>query len=269
LLRSFSLYRRLLSIHLRSQMHDRASFLMEIFSTALVNGISFISLALIVQRFAGIGGWSIGEIALLYGIVESAFAVMDMIFSGFDPQNFGNQVRRGLLDQMLLRPVNISLQVFGSYFILRRLGRVFQGGVVFFLALVVLNIQWTPAKLLVLGMTFTGPVLFFGGLFITGATITFWTLESIEAINIFTYGGVEMASYPMHIYPGWMRSFFTYILPAIFLNYYPAMYILEKPDPFHMPAIAPWLSLPVGIGVLALSLVFWNLGLRHYQSAGT
>jgi ABC-2 type transport system permease protein len=43
-----------------------------------------------------------------------------------------------------------------------------------------------------------------------------------------------------------MRRFFTYIVPAIFLNYYPALYFLNKPDPFNFPAFAPFLSPLVG-----------------------
>jgi ABC-2 type transport system permease protein len=78
-----------------------------------------------------------------------------------------------------------------------------------------------------------------------------------------------MMSYPMHIYQDWLRKFFTYVLPAIFLNYYPALYILGKPDPFHMPWFAPFLSPVAGFGVLAAALLFWNYGLRHYQSTGT
>lgn len=266
---TLDIYRRLVSIHLRAQMYDRVAFFLEVFSTALLNGIYFLSLALVVQRFEGIGGWSIGEIALLYGIVETAFGVMDMLFSGFDPGNFGTQVRLGLLDLMLLRPVNITLQVFGSNFIIRRLGRIFQGGLIFFLGLALLDIIWTPARLLVLVLAFVSQICFFGGLFITGASITFWTFESIEVVNIFTYGGVEMTSYPMHIYPHWLRNFFTYILPAIFLNYYPVLFILDRPDPLGMTSLAPWLSLPAGVLVLTLSLAFWKFALRHYQSAGT
>ena len=267
--RAFSLYLRLISIRIRAQMHDRAAFLLESFAAALVTGVSFLTIALVMQRFQSIGGWTIGEIAFLYGTVETAFGIMDMIFSGFDPQFFGNRVRLGTFDQMMLRPVNITLQVFSSEFILRRLGRISQGVLVFALALFLLDIHWTPVKLLFLPIMLVSMVCFFGGLFVSGATITFWTFESIEAINIFTYGGAEMIAYPMHIYQDWMRYFFTFILPAIFLNYYPALYILDKPDPLHMPVLAHWLCLPVGVGMLAFSLAFWRFGIRHYQSTGT
>ena len=266
---AFSLYRRLISIRIRSQMQYRVPFLVDVFTTCLVSAVGFLSIALILQKFEGIGGWSLWEIAFLYGMVETAFGIMDMLFSGFDPQHFGNHVRAGTFDQMLLRPVNISLQVISSEFVLRRIGRILQGGFILGLALYNLTIAWTTTKLFYLPVVLTSTVCFFGGLFVIGATITFWTIDSIEVVNIFTYGGSEMMSYPMHIYPDWMRAFFTFVIPAIFLNYYPAIYMLDKPDPLHMPPVALFLAPAVGLGILALSLAFWQYGIRHYQSTGT
>jgi ABC-2 type transport system permease protein len=267
--RFFDLYRRLVWIKMRAQMQYRASFLLELFMVAFMSGVTFLSIALVLQKFEGVGGWKLAEIAFLYGMVEAAFGGMDMVFSGFDPPAFGLQVRLGTFDQMLLRPVSITLQVLGSEFLLRRLGRILQGGAIFAIALHLLDIQWTLDKLLYLPVVFASLVCFFGGLFIIGSTITFWTVESIEAINILTYGGTEMMSYPMHIYQDWMRNFFTYIVPAIFLNYYPTLYFLDKPDPFGFPVAAHFISPVIGFGMLAISLAFWRFGIRHYQSTGT
>jgi viologen exporter family transport system permease protein len=250
-------------------MQYRAQFIFDIFTTAILNGISFLTLFLVLQKFEGIGGWTLWQVAFLYGLVETPFGVMDMVFSGFDPSNFGNHVRLGTFDQMLLRPVNITLQVLGSDFITRRLGRILQGGTVLALAVSHATILWTDIKIALVPVVLVSMVAFYGGLFIVGAGITFWTIESIEVVNIFTYGGTEMMSYPMHVFPAWMTRFFTYIIPAIFLGYYPALYILGKPDPFNMPTFAPFLAPVVGFGVLGIGLTFWNYGLRHYQSTGT
>ncbi|MCB0016678.1 MAG: ABC-2 family transporter protein, partial [Anaerolineales bacterium] len=84
-----------------------------------------------------------------------------------------------------------------------------------------------------------------------------------------TYGGTQAVSYPMTIYPNWLRRFFTYVVPAIFLNYYPALWILDKPDPFSLPAFAHYVAPLVGAGLLGASLLVWRLGLRQYQSSGT
>lgn len=267
--RSLHLYRHFVSVCIRSQMQYRATFAMETFAAIFSSGIGFITLALILQKFDNIAGWSLAEVAFLYGTVESAFGLTDMIFSGFDPQSFGQQIRTGRFDQFLLRPVPITLQVLGSEFVIRRLGRIFQGFAVLIFAISLAGIHWTVVKALYLPVVLASLTCFFGGLYITGATITFWTVESVEAINIFTYGGTEMMAYPMTIYSDWMRRFFTYFVPAIFLNYYPALYFLGKPDPFHLPAFVQFLSPVAGISVLGASLAFWKFGIQHYQSTGS
>jgi ABC-2 type transport system permease protein len=263
------LYRRLIAVQIRAQLQYPVAFLFDLGATALITTVEFGSLALILQRFEGIGGWTLGEVAFLYGMVETAFGTMDMLFSGFDPPYFGRLVRLGQFDQLLLRPLDATLQVLGSRLEIRRLGRIAQGTLIFVLAVTLANVRWTVLKVLYLPLVFVSIVSFFGGLFVIGATITFWTVESIEAINIFTYGGNELISYPMTIYHDWLRRFFTFVVPAIFLNYYPALYFLDKPDPFNMPSFAPFLAPLAGIGTLTVALWFWQFGIRHYTSTGS
>jgi ABC-2 type transport system permease protein len=266
---SLGIYRRLIGARVRSQLQYRVSALLDIAGMAIVTGVEFGALAMVFQRFDTIAGWTLGEIAFLYGLVTAAFGAMDLIFGGFDPDTFGPMVQRGALDQLLLRPANITLQVFGSAFLLRRFGKIAQGIVIFCFALSMTSVHWTPAKVVYLPVVFTSQVAFFGGLFVIGATSTFWTVQRIEAINIFTYGGSELMSYPMTVYAKWMRRFFTYLVPMALLNYYPALYFLDKPDPLGGPAWAPFLAPVAGCGMLAAALGFWRFGLKHYTSTGT
>ena len=266
---TLALYARLIVVQIRAQLEYRLSFVMNLIATTLSTATGFATMALILQRFEGIGGWSLGEIAFLYGMMDAAFGTTELFFAGFDPDTFATFIQRGQLDQLLLRPAHVTLQVLGSSFVLRRLSRIVQGIAIFVVALTLVPIHWTPWKLAYLPVVFFSVILFFGGLYIIGSTSTFWTVQRVEIINVFTYGGSEMMSYPMHIYSRWMRRFFTYILPAIFLNYYPALYFLDKPDPLGMPAFAPFLAPLVGIGLLLVSLAFWRFGLRHYAGTGT
>ena len=262
-------YRRLIAVRIRSQLQYRVSALLDVVAMAIVTGVEFGALALVFQRFDTIAGWTLGEVAFLYGIVTAAFGTMDLIFGGFDPDTFGPLVQHGTLDQLLLRPVNVTLQVFGSAFLLRRFGKMAQGIAIFCIALSMTDVDWTLAKVIYLPVVFVSQVAFFGGLFIIGATSTFWTVQRIEAINVFTYGGAELMSYPMHIYAKWMRRFFTYVIPMALLNYYPALFFLGKPDPLHGPAWAPFLAPVAGLSTLAAALGFWRFGLGHYTSTGT
>jgi ABC-2 type transport system permease protein len=269
MLRNVRLYLRLIGIQVRSQAQYRLSFVVDLLQTALGSMMGFLSLVLVLQKFGNVAGWTIWDLAFLYGTVEFSFGIMDMFFSGFDPPNFGRQVRLGRLDQILLRPVNVSLQIMGSEFLLRRLGRIFQGLIILSIAAHMTNLQWTAGKIIYLPILIGSQVLFFGGLFMIGAAWTFWSVESIEAMNIFTYGGAEMMSYPMTIYPYPLRVIFTYIIPGMFLNYYPALYFLNKPDPLGFPWFAPFLAPVAGALVFLVAIACWNLGLRAYQSTGT
>ncbi len=262
-------YFRLISVSIRSQMQYRASFLIDTVGSAFGTLVEFISLAAVFSRFGSVGGWTLGEVAFLYGMVEMGFATMDMIFSGFDPGYFSQQIRRGQFDQMLLRPLSLPLQVFGSEFILRRVGRIAQGALVFGLSLTLIPITWTPAKLVYLPIVLVSVVGFFGGLFVFGATTCFWTVESLEAINIFTYGGSALLAYPVHIYHTWLQRFFVFVVPGALLVYYPALFFLDKPDLTGLPRFASALAPLAGFGVLAIAFAFWQVGVRKYTSTGT
>ncbi len=214
--RTLGLYWRLISVSMRAQLQYRLSFVVDLLAVGIITFASFATVALILQRFIAIDGWTLGEIAFLYGTVETAFGIMDMVFSGFDPGTFGQLVRKGSFDQILLRPISATLQVLGSDVSLRRLARIFQGAVVLGLSLALVQVQWTLLKALFVPVVIASLVCFYGALFIIGATITFWTVQSIEVVNIFTYGGVEMMSYPMSIYDRMAAPVFYFCYPGYF-----------------------------------------------------
>jgi ABC-2 type transport system permease protein len=255
--------------NLPGQLQYPLSFFMDAIGNAVILGFYFISFSFALSRFEGIGGWTLGEVAFIWGITEFSFGVMDMIFSGFDYDTFGPMIRKGQFDQLLLRPANITLQVLGSRFVLRRLGKILEGLIIFIFGLSQLDINWTIAKIIYVPILSISQVLFFGSLFVIGATTTFWTMERLEILNIFTYGGSEIMSYPMHIFPRPIRMMFTFLVPAIFLSYFPAVYILDKSDPLNAPNFVSFIAPLIGLGMMMLALRFWRFGIRNYQSTGS
>ena len=267
--RNLRLLARHLHIQIRSQLQYPTSFIMEVISSSMILGFFFIAFALTLSRFGEIGGWTLGEVALLWGMAEFSFGIMDMIFSGFDYDAFGPMVIKGNFDQLLLRPVNITLQVLGSRFVLYRIGKITEGLIIFILGLSLVDVTWTLGRILYIPVIIISQILFFGSLFIFGATTTFWTKERLEILNIFTYGGSEVMSYPMHIFPRAIRLLFTFVVPAMFLSYFPMTYILNKPNALDAPAFVPFLAPLIAAGLFWLSLRFWYFGIKNYQSTGS
>lgn len=263
------IYFRLVGATLRAQLRYRTSFLLDTLASLAANGVEFVALALTFTRFGALGGWTVWEVGFLWGLTEMAFGTMDLLFGGFDPPVFGEAVRRGTLDQFLARPVNLYAQIFASQFALRRLGRVAEGLIIFLIANRQVAIAWTPLKAVYLPVVFASAVAFYGALFVIGATASFWTVEGLEIVNIFTYGGATLASYPLSIFDEWIRRIFTYVVPTALIVYFPALYFFDRPDPLGMPAWASFLAPLAGFGLLALAFGLFRQGLRRYTSTGT
>lgn len=259
------LYSRYATISMRGQMQYRASFILQTFGQFIGNFAEFLAILVLFNHFDTIHGWTLPEVALLYGMVHSAFAVCDAMSRGFDL--FAPTIKGGDFDRILLRPRTAWLQLAGQEVTLKRLGRILQGMAVFVYAVVALDIGWSVPKVGLLAFAFVGTYCFFYGLLMVQATWCFWTIEGLEAMNAFTYGGVFMAQYPFQIYARWFRRVFTFILPLGACVYVPATAILDKPLPG--PAWFPWVAPGLGILFFAFSFLVWGFGVRHYQSTGS
>lgn len=267
-IRHLHLYFLLLRAQMRSQQVYRLSFALDAVAAALITFVEYMSFVLVLPRFGGLSGWSLPEITLLYGLAELGFVLMDMLFGGFDAPNLSQHVRSGSFSTFLLRPAPLVLQVFGSDFALRRLSRVLLALGILGWALSKLALPLTLGNVALLLSSLLGLIAFFGGLFVVGGTLTFWTVESVEIMNVLTYGGRSLISYPMDIYGAFLRKTFTYVLPAAFLSYFPVLHLLGRPLPDGLPDWAAYLPLPAGLLVLALAFAFWRVGVGRYVGTG-
>jgi ABC-2 type transport system permease protein len=116
---NWTLYRKLISAQVRSQMQYRTSFVLETSAQFVGNVLDFVVVVIFFARMPALGGWTLPEIGLLYGLSGVAFGLSDMVIAGFDYAYFGpNMVRLGEFDRVLIRPVNVFLQVLTSQFTL-------------------------------------------------------------------------------------------------------------------------------------------------------
>lgn len=263
-----ALYLRLIGARVRAQMQYRASFLMELLGFALITGLEFVALLLLVGRFGGVAGWSVPELGLLYGLSGLAFSLAEMVGRGFDSP-FERMIQQGGFDSVLTRPLGAFFQILTAEFQLRRLGRTLQALLVLSYALPRLPIAWGWDELLLVALTVLSGALIYIALTVIGATVTFWTIKTPEVINMFTYGGEQMSRYPLSIYQEWLRTVFLFLIPVGFANYPAALYLLGRADPGGLPAWSAWCAPLVAAAFFALALRFWRFGVSKYTSTGS
>lgn len=176
---------------------------------------------------------------------------------------------QGDFDRMLLRPLSPLMQVVCGDVRLHQVGRLIQGVLAMAIALRLVEINWTAVRLVVLILALVSTATVFTALFLFDATICFWTTQSTEAMNAFTYGGTTLAQYPLHIFDQWLRRLFLWLIPLGFTIYLPGAFLLDKPDQLHLPAAAPFVAPLFALLFAGAVGLFWRHGVRRYQSTGS
>lgn len=260
-------YLHLISAQLRGQMQYKVSFLLALIGSFFINVIEFGVVVVLFMRIPSLVGWSLAEIGLLYGLSSTAFATAEMFAAALD--NFQQHIVRGTFDRVLVRPRGALLQVISEDFALRRIGRIGQGVLVLWIAIGRLDITWTADRVVMLAVALLSGVAIYFCIFVLGGVFCFFTVQAKEATHVFTYGGDGLASYPLDIYRGSVRRFFTFVVPLAFVNYEPALYILGRPDTLGLPDAARLLSPLAALAMILVARYGWQLGVRHYQSTGS
>jgi len=262
------LLRRYFATSIRAQLQYPASTLLLGVGAFLTTIIELAGIWALFNRFGDVQGWRFGDVCMFFGMVSISFSIADFISHGFDV--FGSDfVRTGDFDRVLLRPRTATLQLIGYDFRLRVTGRLIQGLVVLAVATRALDFHWSAVALGLALWTIAGGVALFFGLMVLQATLAFWTVESLEVVNVVTYGGVQAAQFPLGLYAGWFRNFLIFVVPIACIAYFPVLAILNKPDPLGAPSWFLPLAPAVGFAFLALCFAAWRLGVRKYTSTGT
>lgn len=241
------------------------SFVVLVIANGLITGLDIVGLAIMFAHLDTLGGFTFREVALLYGASSLGLGIADTLIGSVE--RIGLYVRTGRLDQMMTKPLPLLVQVCADNFTLRRLGRISQATAVFGWAAV--YVDWTPARVGVAAlMILSGGTLFFA-LFVMFSCIQFWTHDASEFANAFTYGGATVTQYPLTIFPRELMRSLTFVLPIAFVNWYPCLFLLGRDDPFGLPGWLQFCSPLAALALVALALLVWRFGVRHYTSSGS
>lgn len=260
---AFRMYRSFFSMHLRTAMEYKSSFLMTIFGMTLTSFASFLAIWILFDRFHTVDGYTLSEVLLCHSTIMIGFSISEILLRGFDV--FSSQVQSGSFDRLLLRPRTLFLSVLVSRMEFARVGRLVQSIVILIYAVWKTNLTFTAAHTAAFVLMILGSAVFFSALMILGAGVCFFTIEGIEVMNIFTHGGKELGSYPLDIYNSRaLILFFTFFVPLACAQYYPFLYLTGRESSFFY-ALTPCYT----IVFFLFSLIFFYFGVRHYQSTGS
>lgn len=251
-----------MSMHLRSQLEYRTSFILSFFAQILPITFSACMVFILMDKFSFLEKYDKYEIMLGIAIVQFGFSMAESFGRGFD--KFSDIIKGGKLDLILVKPRSIYIQVFGSNVAFHKLSRVIGMIVLFVIAIVNLDFNKSVGNIFLLILLLVFSTIIYFALYLLAACFCFKTIEGLEFTNIFTDGSREFGQYPMGIFKREVLILFTFLIPIACVNYYPIKYILGESNSLWY-LISPLLS----IVLLVIAVLTFNRCLKHYESTGS
>lgn len=243
-------------------MEFRAQFFAGIVSYLIWAGVSLLFIEVVFGNVGPVSGWSREEMWVLYG----TFVILESMCYGLLGANmfrFSSTVRDGSLDLILTRPLNTQFFVSTRY--------VDPNGVLnsipgFALILFGLNrighfpslLEWISW----LALSTCGFVIAYAIWFLF-VTLSIWAIK-LEGIAVVFDPMMQMARFPLQIYPQRMQGFLTFVLPVAFMTTFPTEALLGRG---HLST--PGTALVVSAVLLYASHRFFNYALKFYGSASS
>ena len=255
-------YFKSLKLHLKSMLEYKASFIATFLSQIIVFFSYYFVIIALFTKFDNIKGFTMYEVLLCFSIIQFGFSFCETFARGID--QFDRLIIQGDFDRILLRPKNIIIQSLCFDADYTKLSRIIQAVIVFVIAIINLDINWSILKVITLILMTLSAILIFFGIFLLAAAYCFITVQGLEVRHVFTDGGKHMAQYPIRIFKKGFIFFFTFIIPYAFVNYYPLLYVLEKSNN-KLYSISPLLVL---IYLIPCFLIFYK-GTKRYTSVGS
>lgn len=263
---SVRIYRALMGAAIRSELQYRTNLIMQTIGGVAFQSIGFAFIWVVVDRFGAIGGWSLGEIAFLYGLRMTAHGLWTVPFSQL--VYVESVIRNAEFDRYLVRPISPFIQLICRRIMFQTLGDLVGGVALLTYAATLVSVAWSPLAVCYLVLAVAGGALVEVSVNMTVTSLAF-RFTRIYALRLFvddifnTFG-----SYPMTILPTATRFGLTFVLPLAFVAYFPASVLLHRTGQLSLPAQLAWCAPAVGIALFVCAHKFWMRQIRHYSSSG-
>lgn len=260
-------YRRLVGAKVRSDWQYRASFGFLVVGQALVAAADLGTILVLFANTDVLAGWSAQEVVFLYAVSGIGFGIADTFVS--QVETVSAHIKAGTFDGFLLRPVGALWQLSAREFALRRIGRPLPPAIALVVVVGRVDVDWSAARVALVVVTAAGAAAIFGALWVVTSSLAFWTVETQEIANSFTYGGAALTRMPIDILGQWLRRVVTFVVPLASVAYLPGCALFDHPMPFDLPRWVAWTGPAVAALWVAVARLVWVHAIRHYRSTGS
>jgi len=251
---------------LRGELQYRANFLIMVLMGIVYQGTGFAFIWVVLARFQALAGWTLGEVAFLYGLRLIMHAINGALTGGLYSLEW--KVRQGEFDRYLVRPMPPLLQLMCERIHVSIAGDLIGGVALFAAAAALVTVNWTPLALLYLVLAVFGGALVELALRVLFSALSFRFLSANAFMGLLDTIFSNFSNYPLTIFGSMLGFLLTFGLPLAFMAYFPAVVLLGRTGELQVNPIFAYCAPLAGLIWLLVALGVFHYEMRHYQSAG-
>ncbi len=258
--KSVRLFASFFRIGVMNELQYRANFVIQVIRCvcSLVTGL--VGLALVFNYTDELGGWTEPELLAVMGV---HLLMGGLIRTAIQPnmERLMDDVQDGTLDFVLTKPADAQLLISVREVRIWQATDIAAGALVLLAALVQMESPvGLPGSLAFIAALFLGAgmIYCFWLIVTTGA---FWIIRMNNLLELFQ-GAYQAGRWPVSIYPDWLRTSLTFLVPVAFAVTVPAQALTQR---LTVETLAG--SLVFAALLFLLTRWFWRLGMRHYTGA--
>lgn len=242
-------------------MTHRFNLIMSVVGNFVWTFGQIISMRFLFTKLPAIQGWTFHDLVLLLVFGQCA-VYLSFVFFESNLAKIGGKIIRGELDSKLVKPISIMFQLSFEDVLVAQIIPMFITVIPLFFYGLSGVAEITIWKLL---MGFVVPIM---GLIIKYYTLVivsglFFWVDRLHIFSIYTELR-EFNRVPPTLFPKWVENVFTYVIPVLFVSYYPLM---VSKGVFGFLKILVMESC-VLLFMMLSSLFVWKKGIKRYSGIG-
>ena len=255
---------KLIWVHLRvgvlNELQYRVNFFIQLLETLITLGVGLVGLSLVFSHTNTLNGWSRPELLVVMGVhILSGGLIKSVIQPNM--QRLLGDIQEGTLDFPLTKPVDSQVLISVREFRFWQLTDFIVGGIVMGVALSELQATIGLGQALQFAFALICGAAMIYSFWLMLTSVAFWVIRVEEMVNLFE-GVYAAGRWPVSVYPDWLRTGLTFLVPVAFAVTVPAEALTNR-----LTSGTLILAVALAIGLMVLARIVWRFGLRAYSGA--
>jgi len=264
-MKSLKVYLKLIRMSVESTLLFRGSLIVGILTDSLRSISTFFVILISFFSFSSFAGYDFATVVFIFMFSHLSYGLCMMFFSSL--RGFGDLVKGGGLDTIMLKPVNTLGYICCSSVNIGTVSHIIVSVLLFVLLNDAFSIHWTFLKVLFFIFALISSALIQGAILLIISSMSFEMVD-VRGLNNLYAGFREFIWYPIVVYNKVTQFIMLTFIPLGFISFVPTGIFLPHAVNRMLPAPLIYLSPLFGFAVFGIAYRYWSRKISEYHSTG-